>query len=47
MRAEDYEYLSTLEKDFWWFMGMRNITAALLDPFCPADRDREILDAEI
>jgi len=44
MQAEDYEYLYRLEEDFWWFPGMREITAALLDPFLPT-RDRVILDA--
>ena len=29
MQAEDYEYLYRLEEDFWWFPGMREITAAL------------------
>ncbi len=45
MQPEDYAYLSELEDDFWWFAGMREITAALLDPFCPTTRDRSILDA--
>ncbi|MGH9936549.1 MAG: class I SAM-dependent methyltransferase [Blastocatellia bacterium] len=44
MRTEDYEYLYRLEEDFWWFAGMREITAALLDPFLPP-ADRVILDA--
>jgi hypothetical protein len=35
MRTEDYEYLYRLEEDFWWFAGMREITAALLDPLLP------------
>ncbi len=45
MQTEDYEYLYALEESFWWFPGMREITAALLDPFCPQGRDRLILDA--
>lgn len=45
MQVEDYEYLYALEEDFWWFAGMREVTAALLDPFCSARRDRVILDA--
>jgi len=45
MQAEDYEHLYALEEDFWWFAGMREVTAALLDPFCPRGRDRVILDA--
>lgn len=44
MQPEDYEYLYRLEENFWWFVGMREITAALLDPFLPPDA-RVILDA--
>lgn len=44
MQTEDYEYLYQLEETFWWFAGMREITAALLDPLLPP-RDRLILDA--
>jgi len=44
MQPEDYAYLSELEDDFWWFAGMREITAALLDPLCPMTQDRTILD---
>jgi SAM-dependent methyltransferase len=44
MQTEDYEYLYRLEDDFWWFVGMREITAALLDPVLPP-RERVILDA--
>src|SRR5262245_52628369 len=44
MRTEDYECLYRLEEDFWWFAGMREITAALLDPLLPPS-DRVILDA--
>jgi SAM-dependent methyltransferase len=32
MRTEDYEYLYDLEEKFWWFTGMREISASLLDP---------------
>ena len=45
MHVEDYEYLYALEEDFWWFAGMREVTAALLDQFCSPRRDRMILDA--
>jgi SAM-dependent methyltransferase len=45
MQTEDYAYLYALEEDFWWFTGMREITATLLDPFCPLGQDRLILDA--
>jgi SAM-dependent methyltransferase len=44
MQSEDYEYLYRLEENFWWFSGMREITATLLDPFLPPGR-RLILDA--
>jgi SAM-dependent methyltransferase len=44
MQTEDYEYLYQLEENFWWFVGMREIAGALLDPFLPP-RDRAILDA--
>lgn len=45
MKSEDYAYLYALEEDFWWFTGMREITATLLDPICPVGQDRLILDA--
>ncbi|MGH9847467.1 MAG: class I SAM-dependent methyltransferase [Blastocatellia bacterium] len=44
MQNEDYEHLYQLEERFWWFAGMREVTAALLDPLLPP-RDRAILDA--
>jgi SAM-dependent methyltransferase len=44
MQTEDYEYLYRLEETFWWFAGMREIAAALLDPFLPPAA-RVILDA--
>ena len=46
MQTEDYEYLYELEDTFWWFVGMREITAALVDPFClPGGRSQRVLDA--
>ena len=45
MQIEDYQYLHELEDRFWWFAGMRTITAALLDQYCAANCDRAILDA--
>ena len=46
MQTEDYEFLYELEDTFWWFVGMREITAALLDPFClPGGRSQRVLDA--
>lgn len=44
MQTEDYQYLYELEERFWWFAGMRDVTASLLDPLLPA-QDRAILDA--
>ena len=45
MQTEDYEYLYQLEENFWWFAGMREITAVLLDPWLTEKRPRAILDA--
>jgi ubiquinone/menaquinone biosynthesis C-methylase UbiE len=45
MQSADYAYLYELEESFWWFAGMRHITAALLDQLCPPEHDRLILDA--
>src|SRR6267154_5018857 len=45
MKPAEYAYLYELEEDYWWFAGMRDITAALLDPLCPTHQDRLILDA--
>ncbi|HEX4949491.1 MAG TPA: class I SAM-dependent methyltransferase, partial [Blastocatellia bacterium] len=45
MQTEDYQYLYDLEAQFWWFVGMRDITASLLDPYLPQTQDRVILDA--
>lgn len=44
MQTEDYQYLYDLEESFWWFAGMREIAASLLDPLLPPS-DRVILDA--
>lgn len=32
MTPEEYKFLYELEDHYWWFAGMRKITAALLDP---------------
>lgn len=45
MLKEDFEHLFTLEENFWWFAGMREVTGALLDPVCPPGRARKVLDA--
>ena len=45
MRAQDYADLYALEESLWWFVGMREVTRAVLDPLCPPGRRRDILDA--
>jgi SAM-dependent methyltransferase len=45
LRAQDYADLYALEESLWWFTGMREVTRAVLDPFCPPGRRRDVLDA--
>ncbi len=45
MQEEDFAYLYALEESFWWFVGMREITGALLDAVLPPSQARMILDA--
>ena len=45
MQLGDFAHLYNLEEEFWWFAGMREITAAMLDPVCLPVVDRQILDA--
>lgn len=45
MRVEDFNYLYELEEQFWWFAGMRDVTAVLLDRACAPPREGAILDA--
>jgi ubiquinone/menaquinone biosynthesis C-methylase UbiE len=45
MQDQDFAYLYELENSFWWFVGMRDITRAMLDPVCQPGVDRQILDA--
>ena len=45
MRAQDFADLYALEESFWWFVGMREVTRALLDAACPQGRVRDVLDA--
>ncbi|MFN2532159.1 MAG: methyltransferase domain-containing protein [Pyrinomonadaceae bacterium] len=46
MQTEDYDSLYALEDNYWWFVGMREITSALLDPYClPAGSSQCVLDA--
>jgi SAM-dependent methyltransferase len=45
MQPQEYISLYDLEDDFWWFAGMREITAALLDPICGnAKKERLVVD---
>ena len=44
MQPQEYISLNDLEDDFWWFAGMREVAAVLLDPFLCESRDRVILD---
>jgi SAM-dependent methyltransferase len=37
--------LYALEESLWWFVGMREVTRAVLDPLCPPGRARDVLDA--
>jgi ubiquinone/menaquinone biosynthesis C-methylase UbiE len=45
MDAEEFKHLRALEEDYWWFAGMREVTAAVLDPFYPLTTRRTVLDA--
>ena len=48
MQPQDYAYLYELEENFWWFVGMREITRSLLDPIIDpiiAERGGLVLDA--
>jgi len=45
MQPQDYAYLYELEESFWWFVGMREITRALLDPILSRGVHRRVLDA--
>jgi ubiquinone/menaquinone biosynthesis C-methylase UbiE len=44
MRSQDYADLYQLEDTFWWFSGMRRITAALLDPIFQSSGSVSVLD---
>lgn len=45
MRTEDYQDLFELEEEFWWFVGMRQITATLLEPVLRENGSQTVLDA--
>lgn len=44
MQTEDFVDLYEVEEKYWWFVGMREITRALLDDFCPRNLEN-VLDA--
>lgn len=44
MQTEDYSYMFELEERFWWFVGMREIAATLLDEF-QTEKNISVLDA--
>jgi ubiquinone/menaquinone biosynthesis C-methylase UbiE len=45
MQTEDFVYLYEVEDKLWWFAGMREIAAALLDEFCLEKDFESVLDA--
>jgi ubiquinone/menaquinone biosynthesis C-methylase UbiE len=45
MRTQDYADLYELEENFWWFVGMREITEALLDEIICSAAAGRVLDA--
>jgi SAM-dependent methyltransferase len=46
LQKEDFNYLFELEERLWWFVGMREITLALLEKYIDElPTDRMILDA--
>lgn len=45
MQKEDYEDLYNLEEELWWFAGMREITAAILDSQPVSTKNKFVLDA--
>ncbi len=45
MEKDEYRRLFELEDQFWWFVGMREISLYLLERFLPPGNPRTILDA--
>ncbi|MFN2576151.1 MAG: methyltransferase domain-containing protein [Pyrinomonadaceae bacterium] len=45
MQAQDYAYLYELEENFWWFVGMRQISKSLLEKVCAKGTRLRALDA--
>src|SRR5262249_13639055 len=45
MRPEEYEFMYELEEKFWWYVGMRQITDAIVEKQLKNGASRQILDA--
>lgn len=45
MDLAEYDFIYQLEGTYWWFVGMRAIEAALLDPLLDGRRSLDVLDA--
>ena len=45
MEPEQYALLARVERDHWWFRGMRRLVAALLDEHIAGASDVRVLDA--
>lgn len=45
MEQGEYRRLYELEENLWWFRGMEQISAALLDRFVDSERQLDLLDA--
>ncbi len=45
MRPEEFEYLYRLEEKFWWFVGMRRITDAVIERRLSRHSPVRVLDA--
>jgi SAM-dependent methyltransferase len=45
MRPEEFEYLYRLEEKFWWFVGMRRITDAVIERRLERHSPIRVLDA--
>jgi len=45
MEAIEYERMFRAEDRHWWYLGMQEITYAILKRFIPPDKDLKILDA--
>jgi ubiquinone/menaquinone biosynthesis C-methylase UbiE len=42
---KEYDLMFRVELDHWWYLGMRSITEAILDQYCPPTGKLKILDA--